>query len=39
MDKKGTNEINSEIFAVLKVDEFAFFSISGRQNSTLAAEI
>jgi hypothetical protein len=31
--------VNREIFTVLKVDEFAFFQFSGRQNSTFAAEI
>jgi hypothetical protein len=31
--------VNREIVAALKVGEFAFFSICGRQNSALAAEI
>jgi hypothetical protein len=31
--------VNREIFAALKVGEFAFFSISSRQNSAFAAEI
>jgi hypothetical protein len=31
--------VNREIFAALKVGEFTFFSINGRQNSAFAAEI
>jgi hypothetical protein len=31
--------LSREIFVALKVGEFAFFSISDRQNSVFAAEI
>jgi hypothetical protein len=33
------SNVNCEIFAALKVGEFAFFSINGRQNFAFAAEI
>jgi hypothetical protein len=37
--KKKPGTVNREIFAALKVGEFAFFSIGSRENSAFAAEI
>jgi hypothetical protein len=37
--QKLISTVNREIFAALKVGEFAFFQLADRQNSAFAAEI